>query len=130
MREDGSERTVAVTLEPQPELLLLEPHTASQAFRDAQPVLRDVARQLEVHSSKPRAEFRVDAEGSRDFVDDVVHVARLDAGVSGRGLRIAVHRISREDDCREVIAVSQGMSWTRGLKKCLSHPGGLKPGPP
>lgn len=101
-------------------MFLLELHTASKALGHALTVLGHVARQLEVHATQARTHLRVDAHVGRDLVHDVVHVARLDAGVSGRGLRIAVHRISRKDDCREVIAVSQGMFLDKGLKVPVS----------
>jgi hypothetical protein len=95
----GSRLTVTERFETETEMLLLELHTASEALGHALTVLGHIARQLEVHATQARTHLRVNAHVGRDLVHNVVHVARLDAGVSGRGLRVAVHRISRKDDC-------------------------------
>lgn len=91
--------TIAVTLEPQTQLLLLQPHTSPQTLRHTQPVLGNIPRQLEMHASQPRAELRVDPERGRDLVDYVVHVTSLDARIGGGGLGVAVHRVRGKDDC-------------------------------
>ena len=58
-------------------LVLAQPHTASEALRDAVPVLSELARELEADSTQARAALGVDADARRQLADDGPKVARL-----------------------------------------------------
>ena len=72
------EPRVAERLVPQRELVLAELHAAPQALRHAEPVVRELARELEAHAAQARAARGVDPDRGRQLADDRPEVARLE----------------------------------------------------
>ena len=73
------ETRVAEGLVAQAELLLGEAHAAPDALGDAEPVLGELARELEAHAVHPRTGTRVRTDARCQLADDGAEVACFEA---------------------------------------------------
>lgn len=64
---------------PQPQLLLAQLHTTPKTLRHRIPLLIQLPRKLQTHSTKPRIAFGVDTQRRSQLGDDVVEVSRFEA---------------------------------------------------
>ena len=87
---------VAERLVAQAELLLRELHAPAEALRDAEPVLAQLARELEADAVERRAALGVDPEARRQLGDDRPEVPRFEP-CRGRE-RVAVHGVADPRD--------------------------------